>query len=119
MNSQIIPELSDVLDIVPGPVPVFTDECNHGTDHYVGTIQVLRNHEDYKKTGGIFDCYDVYIFHSENYQEVCLRYGNEPHEYISPGTLIDFIRAASNKMPHYYKAMQLILSRGKIRWEAI
>jgi len=113
-------ELFEQIDAIPGPV--FTDGCEHGKNCYVGSVNVLHR---WKKPGDSEPSfeerkYDVYIFeHPTLGQEICIREGNGAGEYISPGRLIDFIQTAtrhSNEMPHYGKAFELLLSRGKFTW---
>jgi len=80
---------------------LWVDGCNHGEECYVGTT----------------DCYDVYIFTEERHgQKVCIRYGDDGHQYISPGRLSDFYRA-SDMMPDYQQVRQLLDRVGQLKWE--
>ena len=59
----------------------FTDHCEHGEDAYVGSFTHMNN------------TYDVYTYTPEGHgygveeTHACIRYGNEGHEYLSPGPL--------------------------------
>lgn len=48
-------------------------------------------------------------------QYVCLRYGNEPSEYISPGSLGMFY-AAVDTDPLYKMAANILNKRGHLKW---
>jgi hypothetical protein len=108
-------EFSETLDMVPGPV--FVDECNHGSDCYIGTIKV----ETFYNKAFKEELYDIYVFNDAySGQEVCMRFGNEPHEYISPGPLIQFLQIAichRQNMPHYAFAADLLFHEGQISYE--
>ena len=84
--------------------PVFHDCCDHPAGSYVGTVSFFDR--DRRKA------LDVYLFPSHREgcpPEVCLRYGNECHEYISPGGLFDFLCSARTlPSPEYTNALALI-----------
>lgn len=81
------------------------DCCGHGIDTFIGTF----NHY----TNGGLQIYDVYIFPTSCGDELCLRYGNAPSEYASPGQLLGF---NGNTNEVYRKAMELIRKNGMVKY---
>ena len=61
--------------------------------------------------------YDLYVFDQPDRQDVCLRYGSEGREYISPGELGRFVRGRS-LTPLYARAVEILIDRGVIRWSS-
>jgi len=67
--------------------PYFTDRCAHDRprDRFLGTVVVGNNF------------YDVYVYQDNALDaavpdmHVCLRYGEKPSEYISPGPVARFM----------------------------
>lgn len=95
--------------------PKFKDCCNHGIDSFIGTIDCIEKY----KYGDSFKYqeiqYDVYVFKESFYgHEVCLRFGDEEHEYLSPGPIT---RLSLSSHEHYRKALELITSKGKFIYE--
>jgi hypothetical protein len=99
--------------------PRYKDGCGHDPSEFMGTI--IAQHD------GTPTFFDVYAFddHSRKGRlEVCLRYGDEGWEYISPGTLGDVINGVANPLlstePHwepreaYVKAVVLVLKNYEI-----
>lgn len=87
--------------------PVWEDRCQHPPESYVGSYQFVRHPVD-----GWHYC-DLYIFDD---CEVCIRIGNEPQEYYSPGPLADFLPRAF--MDERYKgAYYLMRRKGRIMWK--
>lgn len=85
------------------------DECGHGPECCVGTIEHVSSPRSEIKY------YDVYIYESPSMgTEVCLRFGSEAHEYLSPGPLHSFIASASGGP--YRQALELLLAKGTITW---
>ena len=77
------------------------DECGHDRprDRFLGTIEA----------GG--DTYDVHVYQDNALSapvpdmHVCLRYGNECSQYVSPGNATEFVRVWSErKAPEEYTA---------------
>lgn len=102
-------EFDEAIDTVPGPV--FSDDCEHDKNAYVGTIRVKDWRNDDRK-------YDIYVFGDP--QDVCLRYGNDPPDCLSPGRLVRFLQSASRhgeEVPHYGLAASLLCHVGKIVWK--
>jgi hypothetical protein len=77
--------------------PIFENHCNHSKESYVGSF--------------FFDgWHDVYVFPNPRYDkigEVCIRYGNEGSEYISPGGITGFMENQT-LMPEYIIAKAMI-----------
>jgi hypothetical protein len=85
--------------------PEFKDDCNHPEGSYIGSIQ------DWDKKW-----YDVYVYSSEtnkHSQDVCIRYGKEDHEYISPGSLLNVL---DTKSEIYELAAHVILKHGTVEF---
>lgn len=82
----------------------WSDGCEHPSDSYIGSFTI-----DTRK-------YDVYYFKDDfawNGKSVCIRYGNECHEYISPGTM-ENIKDIIAKYPYetvYMTAYSMILNK--------
>ncbi len=84
----------------------FKNRCGHLAEEYVGTIS------DVEKVNGEWmeRFYDVYVFADKHFgHEVCIRYGNEPSEYLSPGTIDMMVRSTREI---YRKTMSLIEEQG-------
>ncbi len=68
--------------------------------------------------------FDLYLFLFDNRyrgQEVCIRYGDNPEQYISPGPLADFIQSAcygnqNNSSSEYWVAWTILKETGRINW---
>lgn len=87
-------------------MPAFwIDECNHGSETYIGSFKDSYN--------GRYGQYDVYIFCDGSKSDkdgCCIRWGNEPSEYHSPGGVSGLIKFV-NENPEftiYTKALELI-----------
>lgn len=91
--------------------PFFINDCGH--NGYVGSFYLW-------KKGMQREYYDVYIFDVKPFaederQEVCIRYGDEPSEYISPGSVTEFISRKLCGEPHD-SAIDLLKLKGKFVW---
>jgi hypothetical protein len=85
--------------------PVFHDSCNHLQGSYVGSITDLEG-----------KWYDIYVYKStvnKKSQDVCIRYGKEDHEYISPGSLLNVL---DTKSEIYELAAHVILKHGTVEF---
>jgi len=85
--------------------PVFHDRCNHVQGSYVGSITDLEG-----------KWYDIYVYKStlnKNSQDVCIRYGEEDYEYISPGSLLNVLKCSGEI---YELATYVILKHGTIEF---
>lgn len=94
----------------------YKDACNHGTDCYVGSFTFLDRWVDDGKAAYKSIKYDVYVYVSGGEQEVCLRFGDDGPEYLSPGPLYLFLRSSvSDEL--YEKAVALLVRAGRITWQ--
>ena len=84
------------------------DHCKHGKEAYIGSFKVFE-------AGDKLRTYDLHVFDTKHGQEVCIRYGNEDYEYISPGSLGGFIKR-SHMTPAYQAACDLLLDKGDIKY---
>lgn len=92
--------------------PVWTDGCNHGAGCYVCSFTWL-NHGSL-----ILKKYDLYLFpQSWHGTEVCIRYGDKPSHYISPGGLGEFLMKANFADREYRVAARILSELGKTTWE--
>ena len=81
------------------------DHCEHDRprDRFLGTVQV----------GAKF--YDVHVYQDNALADtpdmhVCLRYGDKPSEYCSPGNASEFVKRCErgNVSPQYLAALSLV-----------
>lgn len=93
--------------------PVWTDGCNHPKEAYVGSFASLHFKPELKQAS-----YDLYVFDEPSGQSVCIRFGNEPQEYYSPGPLMRFISTAEweGATPQYSDALQMLKAKGNLYW---
>lgn len=113
MNNKIQPtdEETAIYGIIPGPV--WPDECGHEDGSYICSFELYVNRG--KKP--CVDKYDLYIFPQKHYlQEVCLRFGAQPQEYASPGSVGDFLSRGLNHRP-YELAIRILLNFGRVTWQ--
>jgi hypothetical protein len=90
--------------------PHWLEACGHGG--YVGTIWPIDSRLDANGKRVTFrQILDVYVFDQSCGQSLCLRYGDQGHEYISPGPLVEFIQRNS-----YPDVVKLLMAKGKITW---
>ncbi len=80
------------------------DTCNHPPNSYMGSFHCCG--EDY----------DLYVFDSGSTQSACLRYGDNPGEYMSSFDMVQFITLAVSA-PEYHDALELLLTKGRIRFD--
>lgn len=100
--------INDVM-IIREKTPVWHDKCQHGIDSYICSFENIYNYnkELYK------EMIDIYVFGDS---DICLRYGNEPHEYYSPGNIVNVYSFAH--IDEKYNAVVKILNYfGKIVWK--
>ena len=86
-------------------VPKYIDHCRHGLDCFIGRITIEPPPSKRK-----INVYDVYVYDTPLSSDVCIRYGNDSHEYISPGNVTNLMRFPENLF--YRKALELILDKG-------
>lgn len=70
--------------------------CDHSEETYVGSARFTEYCYVNGKREAEERFIDVYVFHEEfaNTQDVCIRYGHEGPDYISPGTVLDLLITA-------------------------
>lgn len=91
-------------------MPVYTNHCNHADHEFIGTIEAHQ-----PSPNRTFKLYDVYVY-AEGYHghEVCIRYGNEGYQYMSPGPIHYLAKMGS---PVHKKALELICEKGRFIYE--
>ena len=103
--------------------PLFEDGCCHAPETYVASFDVadFRRNENGKKEYFI-EYYDLYAFPSHGGgTNLCLRYGNEDHEYLSPGPCLSYFMGVATRIdppnPPYERALQILREDGAFKWE--
>lgn len=67
----------------------FQDRCEHPDESFIGSIEYWYGVGKVGKA-------DIYVFEDTyGHQDVCIRTGDEGGDYISPGTVLDVMIAAS------------------------
>jgi hypothetical protein len=86
--------------------PHFPNCCNHPEGTFVAPFEF----EGRK--------YDIYVYPGDAIPRphVCMRYGDERHEYISPGPLDVFLQS-SYASALYRDAVRVLLNHGTIEWK--
>ena len=89
--------------------PVWTDHCEHPVESYVCSFEIWYSAEESAKC-------DLYVYPDDfEGQHVCIREGDEGHQYRSPGGLFNVLRSSNNGL---YKAVaELLVKKGYIKWE--
>lgn len=92
-------------------MPHYENHCNHADEEFVGTMEIVNKIKDQYVTSK----FDVYVF-ADSYEghHVCVRYGNEPEEYLSPGHVTNI---AKSEREIYQGALRLILEKGRFIYE--
>lgn len=99
--------------------PVWPDQCEHEDGSYVASFEVVDSvpvPDDSPESFTLrLSKYDLYVFPQRYYgQEVCIRYGSKCGEYISPGSLGEFL--AKNNHEPYTSAIRILLHFGRALW---
>ncbi len=83
--------------------PKFANSCGHPTNTFVGCFYIFSTPYSFG---------DVYLYDDTRKQSVCIRVGNEPGDYVTPGTALDlFIRAASPDASDLHRAAAAVLDK--------
>ena len=90
-------------------MPKFINHCDHKEEEYRGVINATKK----TSTGLVEVSYDLYVFKAFGFINVCLRYGDDPWEYISLGTLFDITKEQDIKTL-YTKLLRRFGAKGKI-----
>jgi hypothetical protein len=106
----------DVFDDVVRDKPTWKDGCGHPPESFVGSVFA------YPDGHGGGQWVDVYVFDDgwpdgESSQQVCLRVGDEPQDYLSVGTVLDLLVSANRPQASgvYQAAAALIDRKFRIR----
>ena len=77
------------------------EHCCHPDCGFVGQFQTAK------------EKYDFYVFdnHGPDDQQVCLRYGPNPEDYYSPGSLLSFL-TSTMYVEKFKGAVDLLAGRG-------
>lgn len=92
--------------------PVFDDHCEHGESAYIGSFDLVIRDSNNTFLEGF---YDVYVYDGNRGSEICIRYGNEPADYISPGRIDQFAQLQQDEVKTC--ALALINKHGRFRYE--
>lgn len=98
-----------LLGIVDTTTPVWKDHCGHGPHTYVCTFESI--YADAMKRA----CKEVLDMHLWHGNKVCLRHGDDPGAYYSPGTVAEILKG-SHMMESYRNAAAILLAMGRIIW---
>ena len=93
--------------------PRFKDKCGHSKECYIGTGSYSRMID-----GKPEECWiDVYVFDDPTFgQEVCIRYGKKPEEYLSPGQVCTFLLHVGKTNETYRHAWDIMRANGKVEY---
>ena len=89
--------------------PVWDNGCGHKDDEYVGSFIIVGSLGDQEK-------YDLYVYtdKASGNAHGCLRYGNEGHEYLSPGCVTRMFQ--NTALPSYRAACEMLRNEGRFGW---
>jgi len=87
----------------------FPDHCNHDESEYVGSVSYFRR-------VGELVLLDVYVWSNSRGQDVCIRYGDEGHQYISAGSLWDFLCSDFSALTDYQAARATMMHYGRLNY---
>jgi hypothetical protein len=93
--------------------PFWQDCCHHEPGSYVASFEICKP-SPMVKGGYKQEFYDLYVFENRG-QEICIRYGAECSEYISPGHLGQFLTRFTVHEP-YQTAASILLHFGMVEW---
>ena len=90
--------------------PSWPDGCGHKRSEWVGTVKTWPSGSSEPMA------VDVYVHEGDigrSVAHVCIRYGAEGHEYLTPGSVLDFLAAAAinDKVSYYKEVAALLLKR--------
>ncbi len=89
-------DAGDYSDIITF-TPYWTDACQHEGDAYVCSFRIVLGLDpETKRRVEVNNKYDLYLFHNSRGLELCIRYGNEGGDYISPGEVTEFLLRPEN-----------------------
>ena len=90
---KLIPEHQEEIGSIFSYTPYFTNCCEHSKEEYICSFieQSKKNQHGHSilESG---EKYDFYLYQDiDGYHGICLRYGNECSEYISPGHVYEYM----------------------------
>jgi hypothetical protein len=88
-----------------GNAPYWDNVCGHSPEDYVGSVEYF---DQYGFEPRKLDLY-VYPDSIVGSQGVCIRLSNEPSDYISPGSLADFLESSGRHTWGAYPAARRLL----------
>ena len=90
--------------------PLFKDECEHKEGSYVATFKVITDEL-------VTERYDLYVWQGKfGGSRVCLRYGDKPEEYLSPGPVENVLQMSTTD-DVYWKTRQILQAVGNFVWK--
>jgi len=94
-------------NLVELPKRAFPDGCGHRESEYIGTV-VCGAYSTHTTPA------DVYVHEGDigiNQAHVCIRYGKEGYEYVSAGSVMDFLAATAANGDWHPEVAALILKK--------
>ena len=88
------------------PKRAWPDGCGHKESEYIGSVLVREKRKEFPV--------DVYVHEGDlgiNQAHVCVRAGAEGHEYMSAGTVLDFLMTCAARPDYYPEVSTLILKK--------
>lgn len=79
-----------------GKKPVFKDGCEHSAEEFLGTVVIPPG--DVSPT-----VYDVYCYPEDGEDCLCLRYGDDPDQCLTPPPISVMRNLATSRNRGYYK----------------
>jgi len=102
LTSHMFPDYLDVED------KHWTNHCGHKHSEFLGSILIRLNGAKDLKLSPV----DVYVHEGDlGNADVCIRYGEAGNEYISAGSVMDFLVMASKRNDYYPEVAGLILKK--------
>jgi len=90
---------------------IFEDHCGHGSKEYLGALDYPE-----RKPELHFIRLELYIYEDTLGQELCCRYGNEPHEYLSPGSIMEVL-ICDIKTAKRRAIIDFLKAKGRVTWK--
>jgi len=93
--------------------PYFQDQCDHGSECFIGSGSFYQKNRGEEPV----ECHiDVHVYNDSLGQSVCIRYGNDGHQYISAGSVSQFLRSAQGVSEIYREAWDIMRENGKVEY---
>jgi len=91
----------------------WTNHCNHDEEGYICSYESIEPRMVDGKRIWIEHKIDMYMYKDSCGTEICLRYGEEPHEYMSNGN-ISYLCWSKQEVKK--KAIKILEELGDITW---